>query len=378
MTNNSSEPGAKGTSGLLEPVDPQPETPIPARVEAPPNGGKAPENTVPFTNGYPPPTSEIPTPVQQPAPYTQTPAPVPQTVPYTPTSYTPTPARVEQTASYTPSYAPGQPGYEPTPQRPLAYPPAQNSGASVLWVIMGVLLAIFVFGAILFAAAYAITGRTVESITSSVGPLTTDTQSIPVGSVTSANVNLDMGAGDITVKGGSANLVDASYTYNVPSWKPEASYNSSGNTGTFDVWQPDIKNISVGNMRNEWNIRLGNSIPTDLKISLGAGNVNANLGGLAVKSLTVDNHTGNTTVDLTGQWKNNLDARITGSVGNTTIRVPSDVGVRITAHKNFGNITANGLKADGNVYTNDAYGKSPVTLNIDANVDLGNLVMEAR
>lgn len=264
------------------------------------------------------------------------------------------------------------------PQQPFynAIPTPQPRGNPAVWVILGVLLAIVVFGAILFAATFAITGNAVRNATTNTGPVTTDTQSIPVGSNTSAGIDLNMGAGDIAVMGGSANLVDATFVYNVPGWKPNAVFNIQGNSGTFQVSQPDVRNIS-GNMRNEWTLRLSNKIPADVKINLGAGNVDVRLGGVPAKTLNIDNHAGNTTVDLTGQWKNNLDATVTNALGNATIRVPSDVGVRITTHRGLGNITADGLKANGNVYTNDAYGKSAVTLNIDATVNLGNLVMVA-
>lgn len=336
MSSSDDKPGTGGPSAILDRVIPETETPA-ARVETPP--------AQPYT---------------APAPDTATPA----NVTYPPTAYTPS----------TPPY--NQPYYgQPQPQPSYPYPapqaqPKQSAGNAALWVIGGVLLAIIVFAGILFAVTQGIAGL----VRYTEGPTTVDTRSVPAAGITSANINLDMKAGNITVRSGSANMVDATFTYNVSEWKPNVNSYTSGSNGVFEVTQPD-SNINTIDTRYDWEFRLG-KVPTNLKVNLGAGNINMYLGGLPLKSLTVDNHAGNTTVDFTGNWDNNMQANITGSVGNTTIRVPENVGVRITTNKNLGNITANGFTANGNIYTNDAYGKSPITLDIKTTVNVGNLVLE--
>jgi hypothetical protein len=52
------------------------------------------------------------------------------------------------------------------------------------------------------------------------------------------------------------------------------------------------------------------------------------------------------------------------------------VGVTVNAKGGLGKVEANGLKANGNTYTNDAYGNSPVTLTIDVSVGIGNIILE--
>jgi hypothetical protein len=65
-------------------------------------------------------------------------------------------------------------------------------------------------------------------------------------------------------------------------------------------------------------------------------------------------------------------------VGNITLRLPADTGVRITAKNELGKITADGLQASGNVYTNDAYSKTSTTLNIEVSNDVGEINLLTR
>src|SRR5205807_1652714 len=80
---------------------------------------------------------------------------------------------------------------------------------------------------------------------------------------------------------------------------------------------------------------------------------------------------GKVTVDLRGDWKKDLEATIEGGVGQATIRLPESVGVRVQATSGIGTIRASGLERRGDYYVNSAYGKSPVTLNLNINKGIG-------
>jgi hypothetical protein len=70
---------------------------------------------------------------------------------------------------------------------------------------------------------------------------------------------------------------------------------------------------------------------------------------------------GNTTVDLTGDYGQDVDAILEGVVGEDTVQLPSEVGVRVRAEGGLGKINAEGLQREGDSYVNDAYGDSDVT-----------------
>jgi hypothetical protein len=115
----------------------------------------------------------------------------------------------------------------------------------------------------------------------------------------------------------------------------------------------------------------------ELKVDQGAGRARLTLGGLALSRLDVHLGAGETIVDLTGDWKNDLTADIDGGVGRATVRLPSDVGVRATAHGGIGAINVRGgLIKVGDAYVNEVYGKSPITVNVNVKGGVGEINLE--
>jgi hypothetical protein len=210
------------------------------------------------------------------------------------------------------------------------------------------------------------------------GDLRTESQSVGLGGAKSVRVQIKMGAGQLKVGSGvkAANgLLDAEFTYNVPRWKPEVHYTRNGDQGLLTVEQPSGGG-SHGNTRYEWDLHLANKVPTEMSVDMGAGKADLILGGLALTNLDVNLGAGETNVDLTGEWKNDFSGHIKGGVGKATLRLPRDVGVRVQARGGLGSIDAHDFRRDGDYYENDAYGKSPVTLRLDVEGGVGQIVLE--
>jgi hypothetical protein len=89
------------------------------------------------------------------------------------------------------------------------------------------------------------------------------------------------------------------------------------------------------------------------------------LDSLTLTGLDFEMGAGETTVDLTGDYDQDFDANIEGGVGEATVLVPSEVGVKVRAEGGLGKINAKGLKREGDSYVNDAYGDSDVALEVD-------------
>jgi hypothetical protein len=198
-----------------------------------------------------------------------------------------------------------------------------------------------------------------------VGELRTESQTVELGGTTPVHVEITMGAGDLAVSGGAAELLDADFTYNVAELKPEVDYSGS----TLSVETPDARVraaslLDLNDYRYEWTLRLNDGVPMDMQVSGGAGSYNLQLGRLSLTRLNVGGGAGEVTVDLTGNWQNNLEATIEGGLGKRTVILPANVGVRVKAEVGVGSVNATGLTKDGEYYVNDAYGQSDVTLNI--------------
>ena len=84
---------------------------------------------------------------------------------------------------------------------------------------------------------------------------------------------------------------------------------------------------------------------------------------------------GQVDVDLTGDRKADLTAEIEGGVGEATVRLPKNVGVIVNASGGLGSIDAHGLKHDGDEYTNELYGRSPVTVHVKVEGGVGRIVL---
>jgi hypothetical protein len=207
------------------------------------------------------------------------------------------------------------------------------------------------------------------------GPPQAESQTVKLGEAKSARVDIDMPAGELSVGGGAKELLEADFSYSRRSSRPEVEYHVSAGQGRLTIRQPGSAH-GRGSGHNTWDLHLSNKVPLQLKVDQGAGRARLTLGGLSLSRLDVDIGAGETLVDLSGDWKNDLTANIAGGVGRATVRLPSDVGVRASAHGGIGAIHVHGLKKDGDAYVNEAYGKSPITVKVQVEGGVGEINLE--
>jgi hypothetical protein len=204
----------------------------------------------------------------------------------------------------------------------------------------------------------------------------TESQTVPVGEARSARVSLRMGAGEVRLEGGAANLMEAEFRYNRDSLRPRVDYRVFGARGELEV-RPGRRTAFFGNIRNEWDLRLGGGIPLELTLKLGAGQAVLDCGRLDLERLTVDMGVGEMNLDLRGPRSKSFDVSIEGGIGEATVRLPGDVGVRVRVDGGLGSVNARGLVKKDGTYVNDAYGKSAVTIDLRIKAGIGSVDLEA-
>lgn len=242
----------------------------------------------------------------------------------------------------------------------------KRHGAKPLpWLTGGVLAACAV---LMLGAAGCVVSNQPE-----VGGMHTTSKSIPLGKEKSVVVHLKMGAGKLTVGTGTSELMSADFTYNIEAWKPEVSYDESGGQGHLSIEQPSGVHVYTGTTSYDWHVRLNSQIPMEMHVTLGAGKAMLNLAGLNLNQFKVEVGAGEADIDLDGRWTHDLRASVQGGVGKATLHLPRDVGVRATVQGGLGKIDAKGFSKKGDVYTNSAYGKSPVTLNLNVQGGMGEI-----
>jgi hypothetical protein len=163
-----------------------------------------------------------------------------------------------------------------------------------------------------------------------VGPELSDSRTVPLGGAESASVQVELGAGELKLEGGSPQLLDARFRYVGNAAKPEVRYDLTGSRGYLVLRQPPLQGIGFHD-RDFWDLRLNGRVPLDIYVNVGAGQGTFKLGNTAVRRLDIQVGAGELDLDLNGKWEQDLSARITGGVGQATVRLPRDAGVRVRA-----------------------------------------------
>lgn len=174
-------------------------------------------------------------------------------------------------------------------------------------------------------------------------------------------LTLSFGAGKLTLSPapGAQDLVDGTAVYNVRDLKPIIQKSGS----RIEITQGDFKSLPLlGDMKNDWDLKLSDA-PLDLNLKAGAYEGDLELGGLALKSLTVQD--GASHVDLSFLEPNQTEMSIlryeTGA---------SDVKLRGLANANFSTLTFSG--GAGN-YTLDFSGELQRDAVVTIESGLGNM-----
>ncbi|HTS76477.1 MAG TPA: toast rack family protein [Bryobacteraceae bacterium] len=228
--------------------------------------------------------------------------------------------------------------------------------------------------ALVAAAAFLLAGCVVDM--ERTGPEEHETKSIDLDKSEMVRVDLKMGAGELNVNGGSSKLMDADFTYNVASWKPQVTYTSSGFRGNLTIEQP-AHSHGGSRAHYRWEVRLNDQVPMDVHAELGAGKATMNLGSLDLRSVRVDMGVGEMRLDLTGKPMRDYTVNINGGVGHAMVFLPRDAGIVANASGGIGNISVRGLEKRGGQWINPAHENAPVTIHLDIQGGIGQIELVA-
>lgn len=228
-------------------------------------------------------------------------------------------------------------------------------------------------------------------------------------------LTISFGAGELTLSPGAKNLVDGTAIYNVEDLKPLIRENDN----SIEIRQGDFKRLPpFDDMKNEWTLKLGD-MPMDLSLNAGAYDGNLELGGLALKSLTVKDGAsnvdlsfsepnltemamlryetgasnvkltglananfstltfsggaGNYTLDFSGELQRDAVVTIEAGFGDMSLIVPEGVAAVVTVEGAAVNINhSSGWAQNGQKYTQKGSG---ATLTLLVKMAAGNLVI---
>jgi hypothetical protein len=222
----------------------------------------------------------------------------------------------------------------------------------------------------------------------------TTSQSLDLKNVKTLQADIQINAGTLKVTAHNTTKADARFTYTKDAWKPQVKYNGEPGQGTLSIKQPKEENTNMKDKdRNDWDIILPQGVATNLKLRMGAGETNVdlrgaklnrvvmdagagefnmNLANTSVSELDVNAGVGEVNLDLSGKRNNSLKASINGGIGSLNLVLPRETGVRVKVN-GLGGLDNSGFKKQGGYYVNEAYGKTPHSLEITINGGLGNV-----
>ena len=204
------------------------------------------------------------------------------------------------------------------------------------------------------------------------GPMQQEPVSIDLGSAERANVELDLGAGEMNVHGGANKLIEGNVEYNVTAWKPIIRNSVSGSHATVTIQQPH--NVPFGgNTHYTWDFGVNNKVLLDLTLHCGAGKAVLDLGDLNLRDVAVHMGAGQVDLDLRGKPSRDYDVDISGGVGQATVRLPENVGVRAEAHGGLGSVTVTGLEKKGDHWENNLYDGAKVNVRLKVSGGIGEI-----
>lgn len=192
-------------------------------------------------------------------------------------------------------------------------------------------------------------------------------------------VKVRMGAGQLEL--GSTDTSDAVAVGEVIHplrWPVDVDYSVAATSGDLEIVQRSDEGAPVGRAESIWDLDFAKGLPFEMNVELGAGESSLRLGELALEDLEVTLGAGEATLNLVGERTADLPVDIMHGVGELTLELPSDVGVRVRgANGGVGDISIDGLTVDGDDYVNEAWSGSGPKIDIRLQRGIGqvNLVV---
>jgi hypothetical protein len=248
------------------------------------------------------------------------------------------------------------------------------------------------------------------------GPDITDQITVADPKSDKTHLSLAFGAGELILSGGAEGLVEGTALYNIKEFKPEISKNG----GEIEIKQGNIDGFPpFDEINNKWDLKLGKT-PMDLTLDAGAYEAKLELGGLALKSLTVkdgaahvelsfsepnlvemdnlaystgasevkltglananfsnfdfDSGAGSYTLDFSGELQRDAEVKIDSGLSSLVLVIPEGVNAVVSMEDGLSNVkTGADWSKKGNVYSQEGDG---ATLRIKINMGAGSVTIK--
>ncbi|MEN8143714.1 MAG: hypothetical protein ABFS14_02075 [Gemmatimonadota bacterium] len=244
-----------------------------------------------------------------------------------------------------------------------------------------------------------------------------------IGSIEAIDAEIHYGVGELTVAPArELFLYEAALRYDAAQFEPLREWTVENGRAHLrfglDEFDVDLDDLSEQfDETGTLHFAVSREVPTNLSLEMGAVSADLDLGGAALTGLTVRTGASETTIrfdapnpetmdkmvfkvgaaefearelgnanfrhlsfeggvgevmlDLTGEWKESADIEIKMGLGALELRLPRDVGVRVTKKTFLAAFDRGGLQKVDGAYVSSNWDSADVQLNIDLKATLG-------
>ena len=210
----------------------------------------------------------------------------------------------------------------------------------------------------------------------------------PLGSATTAKVDINTGDGNLTIDrliGGEQVLASGMLQYFENQGPPTRTLNSSNGQATLTLKASGTRRPwfrfpwAACNGAFEWQIHLNPTVSSEITAHSGGGNVKLDLAGMAVTRVSADTGGGNMDVVLPDN-ASGLNVKASTGAGNVVVLVPSGIAAKIHATSGLGKVIVDSRfsKIDGNTYQSPDYDGAAHKVEITVSSGAGNVSVNTK
>lgn len=190
-----------------------------------------------------------------------------------------------------------------------------------------------------------------------------------------ARVNINTGAGKLTLRGGSANLVNGSFESNITTLSKTSTFTGTTQTIGFDMqggrWG------GVGPI-NTLDLQLNSLLPNEVSIDSGAMDMQLDMSDINLTKLNIDTGASNLDLDL-GDKADFSEVQVKAGASSLNISLPRTVGVRLDVKAGLTSKDLDDFISLGNgIYESEEYLSAVKKVSISLDLGVSSLEVKWR
>jgi len=205
--------------------------------------------------------------------------------------------------------------------------------------------------------------------------LTEESVSQPLDEIKQAVVIISPTVGELNIGKNQdpSVLIQGSINFN-KSLRVYSDYQVRGQTGTYKIESQSMATFPSGQFWG-WDLDLTDSIPLEVDLSMGAGEMNVDVSELVLTRLDVSQAVGKLTVDLAEREEYQAD--LSQAVGSIEVVVPESVGVRIEISRAISSLSMPSTFAHrGDYYYSSNYDQAETKIDLKISQAIGSIEVQ--